>query len=263
MIKELLLLTLGVILMIDLKTLGIYSLGLVLSGSLFAADANFLKNKLEKEGYNFVKQIDAPEGLEGWTGYKDEYPSTIFISKDQKHYIVGDLFNTSGKNLTEEAINTHVKGAVLDEIWKSLEKSTWIQDGNSNAPKVVYVFNDPNCPYCHTFWQQARPYVDSGKVQLRHIMVGVIRPSSKGQAATILNNANPAEIFKQYNLSNGKNKLVEMKSIPKPLSEKLDENTKLMDKYGFYATPAMVWKDAKGEIQSQQGAPKDIKKLFD
>ena len=83
--------------MIDLKTLGIYSLGLVLSGSLFAADANFLKNKLEKEGYNFVKQISAPEGLEGWTGYKDEYPSTIFISKDQKHYIVGDLFNASGK----------------------------------------------------------------------------------------------------------------------------------------------------------------------
>ena len=35
-----------------------------------------------------------------------------------------------------------------------------------------------------------------------------------------------------------------------------------MDKYGFYATPAMIWKDAKGEIQSQQGAPKDINKLL-
>lgn len=67
--------------MIDLKTLGIYSLSLVLSGSLFAADADFLKNKLEKEGYNFVKKIDAPEGMEGWTGYKDEYPSTLFIAK--------------------------------------------------------------------------------------------------------------------------------------------------------------------------------------
>ncbi|KAF5308370.1 hypothetical protein FQR65_LT18201 [Abscondita terminalis] len=189
--------------MIDLKTLGIYSLSLVLSGSLFAADADFLKNKLEKEGYNFVKKIDAPEGMEGWTGYKDEYPSTLFIAKDQKHYIVGDLFDASGKNLTEQAINTHVKGAVLDEIWKSLEKSTWIQDGDTNAKKIVYVFNDPNCPYCHTFWQQARPFVASGKVQLRHIMVGVIRPSSKGQAATILNSANPAEIFKQLILPSG------------------------------------------------------------
>lgn len=248
--------------MFNLKAIGVYTLGVLLSSSLFAADVNAIKNQLMKDGYTFVKQIDAPEGLTGWTGYKDEYPSTVFISKDQKHYIVGDLFDTSGKNLTEDAINTHVKGAVLDEIWKSLEKSTWIQDGDVNAKKIIYVFNDPNCPYCHTFWKQARPLVETGKVQLRHIVVGVIRPSSKGQAATILSNANPTEIFKQYNLSNGKNKLVEMKNIPKDLSEKIDENTKLMDKYGFYATPAIVWKNAQGEIESQQGSPKDINKLL-
>lgn len=250
----------------NLKKLSLYSLTsslmLLMSSSVFSANIDVIKNKLEKEGYRFVQQIDAPEGLEGWTGYRDEYPSTVFISKDRKHYIVGDLYDASGKNLSEEAINTHVKDAVLDEIWKSLEKSAWIQDGDSNAKKIIYVFNDPNCPYCHTFWKQARPFVESGKVQLRHILVGVIRPSSKGQAATILNSANPAEVFKQHNLSNGKNKLVELKNMPKDLSEKIDNNNKLMDKYGFYATPAMIWKDAKGEIQSQQGAPKDINKLL-
>lgn len=248
--------------MFDLKILSIYALGVLVSSSLFASDVDAIKNKLSKEGYTFVKQIDAPEGLVGWTGYKDEYPSTVFISKDQKHYIVGDLFDASGKNLTEKAIDTHVKSAVLDEIWKSLEKSAWIQDGSPKAEKIIYVFNDPNCPYCHTFWKQARPFVDSGKVQLRHIMVGVIRPSSKGQAATILNSSNPADIFKQYNLSEGKNKLVEMKNIPKNISEQLDHNNQLMDKYGFYATPAIVWRNAKGEIQSQQGAPKDLNKLL-
>ncbi len=248
--------------MFNLKTLSIYSLGLLLSTSIFA-DTNLIKDKLEKEGYTFVKQIDAPEGLIGWTGYKEEYPSTVFISKDQKYYIVGDLMDKEGKNLTEQAINTHVKGAVLDEIWKSLENSTWIQDGDAQAPKIIYVFNDPNCPYCHTFWKQARPLVESGKVQLRHIMVGVIRPSSKGQAATILNALDPKEVFKQYNLADGKSKVKEMQDIPKKLSEQLDANTKLMDKYGFYATPAMVWKDAHGVIQSQQGSPKDIKKLLD
>lgn len=91
---------------------------------------------------------------------------------------MGDLFDANNKNLTEEAINTHVKGAVLDQIWKSLEQSAWIQDGK-DAPKTIYVFTDVNCPYCHAFWQKARPWVDSGKVQLRHIMVGVIRENSK------------------------------------------------------------------------------------
>ena len=53
-----------------------------------------------------------------------------------------------------------------------------------------------------------------------------------------------------------------MQNIPKNLSDQLDENAKLMDKYGFYATPGIVWKNADGEVQSQQGAPKDIAKLL-
>ena len=247
-----------------LKTLGLFTIGILANHVAFAAEADLIKNKLEKQGYTFVKQIDAPEGLIGWTGYKDEYPSTVFISKDQKYYLVGDLFNQSGQNLTEQAINTHVKGAVLNEIWKSLEKSTWIQDGKTDAEKIIYVFNDPNCSYCHTFWKQARPYVDSGKVQLRHILVGIIRPSSKREASIILDNPNPAEFFKQYNLSNGKSKLKETPPmvLSKDLSDKLDFNAELMNKYGFYATPALIWKDSKGEIQSQQGVPKDLNKLL-
>ena len=248
--------------MLNFKTVSIFSFGMLLSSTIFA-NPETIKTKLEKQGYTFVKQMPAPEGLVGWTGYKDEYPSTVFISKDQKYYIVGDLMNQDGKNLTEEALNTHVKGAVLNEVWKALEHSTWIQDGQPQAPKIVYVFNDSNCPYCHTFWKQARPWVDSGKVQLRHIMVGVIRPNSKGQAATILASKNPAEMFKQHNLTEGKVKIQEMKTIPKALSDKLDNNAKLMEKYGFYATPALVWKNAKGEIESQQGAPKDVSKILD
>lgn len=227
-----------------------------------ASEVSPIKDRLEKEGYTFVKQIDAPAGLIGWTGYKEEYPSTVFISKDQKYYLVGDLYNADGKNLTEEAINTHVKGAVLDEVWKSLEKSKWIQDGNPNAEQIIYVFNDANCPYCHTMWQQARPLVESGKVQLRHIMVGVIRPSSKGQAATLLQSKDPVEAFKQYNLSSGKNKIKEMTNIPKELSDQLDANNALLEKYGFYATPALVWKNKQGGMESMQGLPKDLNKLL-
>ena len=109
-------------LMTKIKMLCLTTMALSATQMSFAVDANPIKEHLTKEGYTFVKQIDAPEGLIGWTGYKDEYPSTVFISKDQKYYVVGDLYNATSKNLSEEAINTHVKGAVLDEIWKSLEK---------------------------------------------------------------------------------------------------------------------------------------------
>lgn len=56
-------------------------------------------------------------------------PATVFISNDQKYYIIGDLHNAKGENLTIKALETHVKDAVLDDVWKSLENSTWIQDG--------------------------------------------------------------------------------------------------------------------------------------
>lgn len=235
---------------------------LILNQSSFAQQQS-IKSHLQNQGYQFIEQIDAPADMTGWAGYKDEYPSTVFISNDQKYYIVGDLFDANDKNLTEEAIQKHVKGAVLNEVWNSLEKSKWIQDGKNSASKIIYVFVDPNCPYCHTFWNQARPWVNSGKVQLRHIMVGVIRPGSKGQAATILSAKNPEQIYKEYNLSDAKQQLKEMKNIPPTLSKALDENEKLMEKYGFYATPALIWKDQQGNIQSQQGAPKDIKLLLD
>jgi len=142
--------------MLNLKTVAFTALSILMSSAVWAQNTT-LKQKLEQQGYNFVKQIDAPEGLEGWSGYKDEYPSTIFLSKDQNYYIVGNLFDANNHNLSEVAINTHVKSVVLDEIWKSLENSTWIQDGKTDAAKIVYVFSDVNCPYCHSFWQQAQP----------------------------------------------------------------------------------------------------------
>lgn len=227
------------------------------------ADTTAIQKKLESEGYKFIQPIDAPAGMKGWAGHMDKNPSTVFISNDGKYYIVGDLFDRDGNNLTVNALEKHVKNAVLDEVWEDLEKSTWIQDGKTSAPKTVYVFSDPNCPYCHAFWQQARPWVNSRKVQLKHIMVGVIRPESKGQSATLLNTADAAEYFKKFNEANGKLKIKEMKPVPAKLSEQLDANTAMMDKYGFFATPAIIWKDSQGVFKSQQGMPKNIKEIME
>ncbi|MPT07012.1 MAG: thiol:disulfide interchange protein DsbG, partial [Delftia sp.] len=73
-----------------------------------------------------------------------------------------------------------------DTVQSQLEASTWVPDGKADAPRVIYTFTDPNCKYCHKFWEAARPWVDAGKVQLRHILVGVIRDDSPAKAAAIL-----------------------------------------------------------------------------
>ncbi|AOA58682.1 thiol:disulfide interchange protein DsbG [Acinetobacter larvae] len=238
------------------------TLSLIATTSTVMASNAKLQQQLQAQGYQFIEKIPAPAGLEGWVGLKDDYPSTVFISNDQKYYIVGSLMNANNEDLTEQAIQQHAKSAVLDKVWENLENSTWILDGKADAPKVVYVFTDVNCPYCYQFWQQARPWVDAGKVQLRHIMVGVIRDTSRGQAATLLSHKDPAALFKQYNQSAMKKNIATMAKIPAKIEQQLDANEALMQKYGFYATPAMLWKNAQGQLESMDGLPQNPKDIF-
>lgn len=246
----------------------LFKLGLLV-GSMFTlactanANSDAIKKQLEKEGFQFVKQIPAPTGLTGWVGHEEQYSNTVFISNDGQYYIKGDLFDAKGNNVSSNQIETHMKKAILDDVWKSLESSTWIQDGKTDAPRIVYVFSDPNCPYCHKFWQSARPWVESGKVQLRHIQVGVIREESRAQVATLLMSKNPEAVFQTMNTNKGKERLKPVEKIPADIAEKIDFNQSLMGKYGFFSTPSMAWRNAKGEFKSAQGMPSDLKEIFE
>ena len=215
-----------------------------------------IKKQIEKEGFVFVKQIPAPTGMTGWVGHQDQYSNTVFISNDQKYYIKGEMYDAQGNNLSNALIEQHMKKAVLDDVWKTL-------DGQKNAQRIVYVFSDPNCPYCYKFWQAARPWVKAGKVQLRHIQVGVIRDESRAQAAALLMSKNPEAEFLELNSNKGKKSLKKVEKIPADIAKKIDFNESLMSKYGFFSTPSMVWKDSKGEFKSAQGMSVDLKEIFE
>lgn len=240
-----------------------YTLGIGLMLAVSTPAQADIKQQLQKQGFVFVKSVPAPAGMTGWVGHQDQYSNTIFISKDNQYYIKGELFDAKGKNLSEEQIETHMKKAILDDVWKSLEQSTWIQDGKKNAPRIVYVFSDPNCPYCQKFWQNARPWVESGKVQLRHIQVGVIREESRAQVATLLMAKDPEALFHQMNMSKGKHNLQAARIIPANIAQKIEANQSLMDKYGFFSTPAMLWKNKQGEFKSTQGLPSNLQEMFE
>lgn len=63
-----------------------------------------IKQNIEKQGFVFVKQIPAPQGMTGWVGHEDQYSNTVFISNDDKYYIKGELFDAQGKSLSNEQI---------------------------------------------------------------------------------------------------------------------------------------------------------------
>ena len=226
---------------------------------------------LEKQGVTIVGTFPAPGGLTAWAGYIGQRPLSLFVTPDGKHVIAGTLLDAQGEEVAEAALEKTVRGAMTEGAWSKLESSHWIEDGKKDAPRTVYVFTDPNCPYCNKFWADARPWVDSGKVVLRHVMVGILTPTSAGKAAALLAAKDPAAALSAYERGhmeqNGKSiasgrvrpladaGLKPLEDIPADIERKLTANHRLMASLGLQATPAMVWRDANGAVQMRTGAP--------
>ncbi|EDW6066290.1 thiol:disulfide interchange protein DsbG [Salmonella enterica subsp. enterica serovar Oslo] len=212
---------------------------------------------LEKQGLELKGEFTMKPDIKGYVMEYDNQGTTVFPSPDQKHAFVGNLVDNNGTNLSAPWIEKYVFTPQAHEMWQKLGKSLWIQDGKDNAPQKVYVFFDPYCPYCTEFWQQARPWVNSGKVQLRFVPVGILRSDSSLKAAAIMMSADPVKTFHAYESSHWKIQLDKPDHIPSDITNALQANLQLMEKLGSNATPAIYYLSSEGRLQQQMGLPSD------
>ena len=212
--------------------------------------------QIEAKGAKVTGSFDAPNGLKGYAAQFQNRGVALYLTPDGKHVLVGSLFDEQGQDLSEEPLEKLVYAPMAKQVWAKLDKTAWIADGKADAPRVVYLFSDPNCPYCNMFWQQARPWVDSGKVQLRHIMVGIIRADSPAKSAALLASADPQKALQAHESAGKASTLKPLAKIPAQVQAKLDANLALMEELGLSATPAIFYLDDKGQLQTQQGAPR-------
>lgn len=215
---------------------------------------------IEKQGITILKPFDAPGGMKGYLGKYQDMGVTIYVTPDGKHAISGYMYNEKGENLSNTLIEKEIYAPAGREMWQRMEKASWILDGKKDAPVIVYVFADPFCPYCKQFWQQARPWVESGKVQLRTLLVGVIKPESPATAAAILASKDPARTWHDYEASGGKMKLDIPTTPPSDQMKALNINQKLMDDLGANVTPAIYYMSKDNTLQQAVGLP-DKEKL--
>ncbi|MEK1911844.1 thiol:disulfide interchange protein DsbG [Pseudomonas sp. NFPP07] len=211
--------------------------------------------KIEAKGAKIVGSFDAPDGLKGYAAQYQNRGMALYLTPDGKHVLLGNLYDADGKDLSAEPLQKLVYAPMAKAVWAKMEKSHWIADGKADAPRVVYLFSDPNCPYCNMFWEQARPWVNAGKVQLRHIMVGIIREDSPGKSAALLAAKDPQKALQDHEKAGKGSSLKPLAKIPAEVQAKLDANMALMDELELSATPAIFYMDDKGELQQQQGAP--------
>jgi len=231
------------------------SAGGLSSAALADDDLPAAVQALTDQGIEIHQRFDAPGGLQGFGASAQGQEMAVYLTPDGKHTLVGTLMDENGNNLTEPQLDKHVRAPLEAKTWALLEDSHWVQDGDTSAPRIIYTFTDPNCPYCQQLWEAARPWVEAGQVQLRHIMVGILAADSPAKAATVLAADNPSTALRDQK----QGEEITPSAQPREYEEQVYANNQLFESLGLYATPTSAYQrntnDGSVRIERVQGMP--------
>ncbi len=208
--------------------------------------------QLEQRGLTIQAEFEAPGGMTGFVGQANGQSLAIYLTEDGQYAFLGQMMDGNGQNLTQQHMARHEPKPDLASAWEQLENADWIAEGDENAERVVYVFMDPNCPFCSAFWRAARPYVGEN-AQLRHIMVDILGQDSLGKSARILSADSPIEALTAHELNHENGGIEPLTQIPADIRARIQANTQLMSAIGAHATPAIYFRDADGNVRQLMG----------
>jgi thiol:disulfide interchange protein DsbG len=146
----------------------------------------------------------------------------------------------------------------LPALFAALEKTDAVVEGASAPRRILYVFFDANCWYCHLTWKALQPYEKAG-LQARWVPVAYQKESSTTRAAAIMQAKDRAQALREnetgYKPESYDGGIAPAKAS-KEIAAQLDSNFDLMDRFGVSGTPGLVWKDEKGRVRVRTGMPR-------
>jgi thiol:disulfide interchange protein DsbG len=125
---------------------------------------------------------------------------------------------------------------------------------------VLMAFMDPNCIWCHRFYEAAMPLVEAGKIHLRVALVGFLKPTSAAKAAAILASKHPARALafdeSHFNVATEEGGIPPDNHAPTSIRKAVSYNTWLLIHTGEEATPTLLYftKDRQWRLQHGLGA---------
>lgn len=211
---------------------------------------------LVDEGLKVEATFEAPGGLKGFVGRRNGHPVSLYLMPDGEHVVIGKMVDGFGQDLSASHIRNWLPKPDLTGAWQKLENAAWVSEGPRDAERIVYVFSDPNCGYCVAFREKAQPFLERG-IELRHIMVGVIQPSSLAKAASVLGADNPVEQLEFHDSQFPRDWLASEENVPEELREQVQSNNRLMESLSIAATPSVIYRDPAGKLHKIVGLPDD------
>ena len=143
-------------------------------------------------------------------------------------------------------------------LYATLEKADAVVEGAKQPRRVLYVFWDANCWYCHLTWKALQPYEKAG-LQVRWVPVAYQKDSSAALAAAVMGARDRVAALREnetrYRAKSYDGGIKAAVQVPADLAIQLEDNMTLMGRFGMSGTPALVWKDAAGRVQTHLGLP--------
>ena len=208
----------------------------------------------EKEAGELLKKIgvtvksvkEAPaKGLFELLVEKDNKQGIIFIDYGKKHLMQGMIVSLD----TMQPVSSHAQDLPQPKQVTSVDVSKIPVDkavimGNPKGSKKLYVFTDPDCPYCQKGHPELKKLAAIAPDVAIYIMLYplAMHPGAYDKSRTLLETKNLELMDKAF----------DGKEIPKPSKESsksaIDEIIKYANANGISGTPTMVMPDGKIEV---------------
>lgn len=218
-----------------------------------------LDNLLEMRDLTLVKAFDtdAP-ALKGYV-LKDKTGKYGIAYTVQDVLVFGKIMDADGLVLSDKYAEQNIPKPDYAAAIKAIEKDkTLVVEGKKGAPEL-FVFADPNCIFCHKFFEQTRDWVAQGKVQINWIMVGFLKPSSQARAAAIIAAKDRAKAnaldHEQFDEAKEEGSIAPLEKISPEMQATLQKHEELMYSVQFQGTPGLIFKDKNSQWQGVSGMP--------
>jgi hypothetical protein len=128
-----------------------------------------------------------------------------WVDMENRYAIIGGaLFDNTGQaammyngvtNASYIVSLTFMYQELANYLWSQRHNIGFFLQGDKKAPRTLYAFGDPNCPFCNNAYLNLKPYVDAGQLRIYWSMnsVGGVRffGSTLGKAYAIYDGKAP------------------------------------------------------------------------
>jgi len=187
---------------------------------------------------------------------KDGKQGIIYLDYAKKNLMQGMVFNLQ----TLQPVSAHElpkPKQVTTIAPQSIPVDKAFVIGNPKGSKKLYVFTDPDCPYCRTFHGELKKLAKTEPDVAIYIMLMPLpmHPQAYDKSRAVLESKNSDVLDKAF----------EGKDVPKPTQEgskkAIDEIIKFANTNGINGTPTMVLSD--GRVQVGGRDAEGLKKLLE